>query len=88
VTEDEAFLWFDEALIYVRGGSGNCMAMLFLLDISGSLLNVVSILIFLCPHSSSPPYNIKVVRVRILIDMASQDSISVRLVVPVVEEVT
>lgn len=22
ITEDEAFLWFDEALIYVRGGSG------------------------------------------------------------------
>lgn len=23
ITEDEAFLWFDEALIYVRGGSGS-----------------------------------------------------------------
>lgn len=25
ITEDEAFLWFDEALIYVRGGSGRYM---------------------------------------------------------------
>ena len=25
ITEDEAFLWFDEALIYVRGGSGSYM---------------------------------------------------------------